>query len=89
MASAVDLPVVPAAGADHGADHADEKQPDSTAAQVEALCRALTGRSRQIEDAGRLPGDVVQALREAGVFQMWLAAELGGQQPSPTPSPPA
>lgn len=43
----------------------------------------LAGRSSEIEAAGRLPDDVVAAVRATGVFRMWLPRELGGSEARP------
>lgn len=40
-------------------------------------------RSAAIEAAGRLPDDVVAALRESGIPALWLPAELGGAEAAP------
>ena len=49
--------------------------------------RALSGRIRElapaIEAARTLPPDLVDDLRRAGVFAMWLPAELSGAETSP------
>lgn len=51
---------------------------------VDALAAGLRNRSPEIEQARRLPADVVAALREAGVFRLWLPRELGGIEAGPT-----
>ena len=56
----------------------------TTLSAVGVLCGTLAGRSGDIEDAGRLPADIVGPLRDTGVFGMWLAAELGGQEARPS-----
>jgi alkylation response protein AidB-like acyl-CoA dehydrogenase len=48
-----------------------------------ALARALGRRSDEIEQARRLPPDVVQMLREAGVFRMNMPRSWGGPEMSP------
>ncbi len=49
--------------------------------------RGLAGRIRDlapaIEDARALPPDLVDELRRAGVFTMWLPRELGGAETAP------
>jgi len=62
----------------------------SAVAQAESVLTAVTGlaeklrdRGAEIEQAGRLPADVVAALREAGVFRLWVPRELGGLEAEP------
>jgi alkylation response protein AidB-like acyl-CoA dehydrogenase len=58
-------------------------QADRVLAAVADLAGQLPGRSAEIEQAGRLPADVVAALREARVFQLWMPRELGGLEAEP------
>lgn len=51
---------------------------------VDALAAGLRNRSPEIELARRLPADIVAALRDAGVFRLWLPRELGGIEAGPT-----
>ena len=55
----------------------------TVADRLEAACLVLAGRSPEIEAAGRLPDDVVAALRATGIFRMWLPRELGGAEARP------
>jgi alkylation response protein AidB-like acyl-CoA dehydrogenase len=48
-----------------------------------ALAGTVAPRSADIEQAGRLPDDVVAGLRATGVAALWLPAELGGAEASP------
>ena len=50
---------------------------------LDAARRVLAGRGAEIEAAGRLPDDVVAALRATGIFRMWLPCELGGVEARP------
>jgi alkylation response protein AidB-like acyl-CoA dehydrogenase len=58
-------------------------QPDRVIAAVTDIAGQLSGRGAEIERAGRLPADVVAALRQAGVFQLWMPRELGGLEAEP------
>lgn len=51
---------------------------------VDALAAGLRSRSAEIEQARRLPADIVAALRAAGVFRLWVPRELGGIEAGPT-----
>jgi alkylation response protein AidB-like acyl-CoA dehydrogenase len=57
---------------------------DSTGSGAELIREAreiaseITSRSAEIESAGTLPGDLVDRLRDAGLFSMALPPELGG-----------
>lgn len=51
---------------------------------VDALAAGLRKRGPEIEQARRLPADIVAALREAGVFRLWVPRELGGIEAGPT-----
>jgi indole-3-acetate monooxygenase len=57
------------------------------AGQVRAAVAVLAGRLRdrgaEIEQAGELPPDVVAALRQTGVFRLWMPVELGGYEAAP------
>ena len=55
----------------------------TVADRLDAACGLLAGRSPEIEAAGRLPQDVVAAVRATGVFRMWLPRELGGAEARP------
>lgn len=50
---------------------------------LNAVRRLMAGRNQEIEDAGRLPDDVVAGVRATGVFRMWLPRELGGSEARP------
>jgi alkylation response protein AidB-like acyl-CoA dehydrogenase len=52
-------------------------------AAVIELAGQLRDRGAEIEQAGDLPPDVVDALHAAGVFRLWLPAELGGYEAAP------
>ena len=52
-------------------------------AAVRELAGPLRARGAEIERARRLPADVVAALRQAGVFQLWMPRELGGLEAGP------
>jgi len=58
-------------------------QADRVLAAVADLADRLRDRSAAIEQAGRLPADVVAELRQAGVFQLWMPRELGGLEAEP------
>ncbi|QXU56675.1 acyl-CoA dehydrogenase family protein [Rhodococcus sp. LW-XY12] len=45
---------------------------------VQGLAPSLRARSIEIEEARRLPADIVEMLRAAGVFRMGFSAEFGG-----------
>ncbi len=53
-------------------------------AAARRLALGLPERSAEIEQARRLPPDLVQALREAGVFGMAVARSRGGPELTPT-----
>ncbi|MGZ4566627.1 MAG: acyl-CoA dehydrogenase family protein [Blastococcus sp.] len=55
----------------------------TVADRLDAARRVLAGRSPEIEAAGRLPDDVVAAVRATGIFRMWLPCELGGAEARP------
>lgn len=55
----------------------------TVADRLDAACQVLAGRGPEIETAGRLPDDVVAAVRATGVFRMWLPSELGGAEARP------
>jgi alkylation response protein AidB-like acyl-CoA dehydrogenase len=50
---------------------------------VTDLASQLWQRGAEIEQARRLPADVVAGLREAGVFRLWTPRELGGMEAEP------
>ena len=52
-------------------------------AAVAVLAEQLRDRGAEIEQAGELPPDVVTALRQAGVFRLWMPVELGGYEAAP------
>lgn len=52
-------------------------------APLDAVGKLVAGRNQEIEDAGRLPDDVVAAVRATGAFRMWLPRELGGAESPP------
>ncbi|MEO7289479.1 MAG: acyl-CoA dehydrogenase family protein [Jatrophihabitantaceae bacterium] len=58
-----------------------------TTGQVIEAVAELAGRIRdrglEIEQAGRVPPDIVAGLHQAGVFRLWLPAELGGFEADP------
>lgn len=56
---------------------------DDIVARLAALEPTLRERSREIQAARRLPADVVQALRDAGVFRAAMPRELGGSDLTP------
>ncbi|NLV79648.1 MAG: acyl-CoA dehydrogenase [Rhodococcus sp.] len=45
---------------------------------VQGLAPSLRARSVEIEEARRMPADIVEMLRAAGVFRMGFSAEFGG-----------
>jgi len=51
---------------------------------AKAVATAIRPRSDEIEQARRLPPDVVQMLREAGVFRMNMPRSWGGPEMTPT-----
>jgi indole-3-acetate monooxygenase len=55
----------------------------TVADRLDAARGLLAGRSPDIEAAGRLPEDVVAAVRATGIFRMWLPRELGGAEARP------
>src|SRR6266851_1628429 len=68
----------------------ERSEPLSTpmsAADIHANARALSGylreKSDEIENARRLPGEVVARLREAGMFRLMMPKEWGGPEMSP------
>lgn len=50
---------------------------------VDELAGKIRDRGAEIEQAGRLPADVVDGLHAAGVFRLWLPVELGGFEAEP------
>lgn len=51
--------------------------------QLGALVNALHRHASAIDAAGRLPDEVVTALRASGVFGLWVPRELGGVESTP------
>src|SRR5271155_348043 len=76
MASAANLAIHPQTGARMGV------------ADIYANARALAGylkeKSREIDDARRLPAEVAARLRDAGMFRLMMPKEWGGPELSPT-----
>ncbi|MEO6501550.1 MAG: acyl-CoA dehydrogenase family protein [Jatrophihabitantaceae bacterium] len=62
---------------------ADAGRSDPVLAAVTELAERLRTRGAEIEQAGRLPVDVVAELRQAGVFKLWMPRELGGLEAGP------
>ena len=61
-------------------------QPMSTAdiyANARALSSFLREKSAEIDEARRLPPEVVARLREAGMFRLMMPKEWGGPELSP------
>jgi indole-3-acetate monooxygenase len=62
-------------------------EPAMTAAEIRANARALSGflreKSDAIEEARRLPGEVVARLRQAGMFRLMMPQEWGGPEMRP------
>ena len=56
---------------------------DQVERAVASLCAGISARAVEIEDGRRLPPDIAEALRQAGVFRLWLPAELGGLDAPP------
>jgi len=52
-------------------------------AAVSELAGRLRERGEEIEQDRRLPADIVAALRQARVFQLWMPRELGGLEAEP------
>ena len=52
-------------------------------AAVTELAVPLRDRGAEIEQARRLPADVVAGLRRAGVYRLWMPRELGGLEAEP------
>jgi indole-3-acetate monooxygenase len=68
----------------------ERSEPLSTpmsAADIHANASALGGylreKSAEIEEARRLPGEVVTRLREAGMFRLMMPKEWGGPEMRP------
>ncbi|MFD0207090.1 MULTISPECIES: acyl-CoA dehydrogenase family protein [Saccharothrix] len=63
---------------------ADPVSPDSPAAEIMARAKAvaplLRERAAEIEDARRLPADLVEVLRGTGVFRMGFGRNWGGPE---------
>lgn len=58
-------------------------QVDAVVAAVTELAARLPDRGLEIEQAGRLPADLVAELRRIGVFRFWMPRELGGLEAEP------
>jgi alkylation response protein AidB-like acyl-CoA dehydrogenase len=58
--------------------------PEDILAAVRALVPTLRARSAEIEQNRRLPADIVELLRGAGVFRMGFGKEFGGPELSST-----
>ncbi|MEV6223791.1 acyl-CoA dehydrogenase family protein [Nocardia fluminea] len=54
--------------------------PETILAAARALVPELRARSRDIEDAGRIPTDLMDELRAAGVFRMGFPRQFGGPE---------
>ena len=67
----------------HAVSSAGAGEAEQVIAAVTELARPLRGRGAEIEQAGRLPADVVAGLRRARVFQLWMPRELGGLEADP------
>ena len=52
-------------------------------AAIGGMVASVADQSAAIESAGRLPDDVVAALRSSGVAGLWMPAELGGAEAAP------
>jgi alkylation response protein AidB-like acyl-CoA dehydrogenase len=50
---------------------------------AQAMAANVAAQSPAIETTGRLPGDVVDALRASGLPALWLPVELGGAEAAP------
>ena len=70
-------------------DERSEPPPSTpmSAADIHANARALSGylreKSAEIEEARRLPGEVVTRLRDAGMFRLMMPKEWGGPEMRP------
>lgn len=56
---------------------------DQVFGAVRQLAVAISPRGAEIEQAGRLPADIVAGLHETGVFRLWMPRELGGFEADP------
>lgn len=56
---------------------------DRTTAKVRELSQWLRGESGRIEASGRIPDDVAERLRDAGLFRLTLPRRLGGENMTP------
>src|SRR5947209_1811601 len=52
-------------------------------AAARELAPHIAARGDEIEQARRLPEDLVQALKDAGIFRMWLPSAYGGDEIDP------
>ncbi|KMS52085.1 acyl-CoA dehydrogenase family protein [Sphingobium cupriresistens] len=61
----------------------DAAQQPAIATVSDELIASLRGRRREFADLGQLPADVVQTLRELGVYRALVSARYGGVETSP------
>ena len=66
-----------------GAGARESDPVSAVVAAVREIAGPLRDRGAEIEQARRLPADVVAALRQARVFQLWMPRELGGLEAEP------
>ena len=52
--------------------------------RVAGLYEEIASRSEEIEQLGELPNDIVQKLKDAGIFRMLVPVELGGGEVHPS-----
>ncbi|MEO0326716.1 MAG: acyl-CoA dehydrogenase family protein, partial [Myxococcota bacterium] len=57
--------------------------PSGPLARAEAMRAALRARSREFEEARRVPADVAEELASAGIYRMLVPAEAGGLELTP------
>jgi alkylation response protein AidB-like acyl-CoA dehydrogenase len=60
-----------------------ENDMDTMHARLEKLVPAIAARREEIEKARRMPRDLVDALRETGIFALELPRVLGGKESAP------
>ena len=63
--------------------HAEMDAPGSHLAKVRALAPFIGEQRRGIEQDRRLPAALVESMREAGFFSLWLPRPLGGPEVHP------